>query len=464
MAGDVNPNLKEAASAVTMAGDQVETKTTQGASNLNVENSSASPPPVASSTLSSEHNQVETTSGASSESTIKDDDMAGNKREEKAAASTPEPPTPASHHHDRILTADELPGPLSSSGTEHLTSSTASSETKVITVESTNGANGESLQVVTSAGDDAAKSHAQFAAGVVVNKAEMQSFEEWKEMKLKNSVDSATEASTSSPSTPPSGTTNTNVNNGKQPQGNSASVTGGASSKDEAIAVQRRKNYASVECGAKVIASNAESAKPSNILSESKDDYMLNSCSDRIWFVIELCEPIRVTEIELANFELFSNVPRMFKIYASERYLQSASNGNGNWPSKYFVGTFEAMNTRNVQKFIVKDSIENSNRTNLNNENGTNGTSVDLPSSSILMYSKYVRFEMLSHYGTEHYCPLSLVRIFGTSIGDEDEAANDVMEIPSANDDRNVQQASTLLNTNNNSDKPTGKIVWTFIS
>lgn len=39
------------------------------------------------------------------------------------------------------------------------------------------------------------------------------------------------------------------------------------------------------------------------------------------------------------------------------------------------------------------------------------------------MYAKYVRFEMLSHYGSEHYCPLSLVRIFGTSISDDEEAA-----------------------------------------
>ena len=31
-------------------------------------------------------------------------------------------------------------------------------------------------------------------------------------------------------------------------------------------------------------------------------------------------------------------------------------------------------------------------------------------------YAKYVRVEMLSHYGSEHYCPLSLLRVVGASM------------------------------------------------
>ncbi len=36
-------------------------------------------------------------------------------------------------------------------------------------------------------------------------------------------------------------------------------------------------------------------------------------------FVIELCESIRILNIEIANFELFSSVPKTFRVSASER-------------------------------------------------------------------------------------------------------------------------------------------------
>lgn len=165
---------------------------------------------------------------------------------------------------------------------------------------------------------------------------------------------------------------------------------------------------------------------------------MLNSCSNRIWFVIELCEPVRITEIEVANFELFSNVPRQFRVYASERYL--ASSPTSNWQQKYLIGQFEAANSRSVQKFSIKDVKTNNNGADSSNGTPANGNTNNIadqtsnststneqPASNrqtaILMYAKYVRFEMMSHYGNEHYCPLSLVRIFGTSISDEEEAA-----------------------------------------
>ena len=32
------------------------------------------------------------------------------------------------------------------------------------------------------------------------------------------------------------------------------------------------------------------------------------------------------------------------------------------------------------------------------------------------IYAKYVRVEMISHYGSEHFCPLSLLRVIGASM------------------------------------------------
>ncbi len=90
----------------------------------------------------------------------------------------------------------------------------------------------------------------------------------------------------------------------------------------------------------------------SAILMENMDLYMLNPCSNKIWwvpwhtpvvyslsdfrytslsfnkhsllslsrFVIELCEPIQVKQLDIANFELFSSTPKDFLVSISDRY------------------------------------------------------------------------------------------------------------------------------------------------
>lgn len=44
-----------------------------------------------------------------------------------------------------------------------------------------------------------------------------------------------------------------------------------------------------------------------------------NALSSR--FVIELCEPIQVKQLDIANFELFSSTPKDFLISISDRYV-----------------------------------------------------------------------------------------------------------------------------------------------
>ena len=166
----------------------------------------------------------------------------------------------------------------------------------------------------------------------------------------------------------------------------------------------RKKNYASPDCGAKLISHNPESNHPSNILIESKDDYMLNSCSNRVWFTVELCEPIRIVKFELANLELFSNVPKQFRVYASERFHQSTNSKE--WPNKYLIGVYEAKNVRTIQQFLVEDTINQTSQDSNRSEKAINPPAI--------VYNKYVRFEMISHYGNQHYCPLSLVRHYSS--------------------------------------------------
>ncbi|XP_078263931.1 SUN domain-containing ossification factor isoform X2 [Rhinoraja longicauda] len=143
-------------------------------------------------------------------------------------------------------------------------------------------------------------------------------------------------------------------------------------------------NYASVECGAKILAANPEAKSNSAILMENMDLYMLNPCSTKIWFVIELCEPIQVRQFDVANFELFSSTPKDFLVSISDRY-----------PTNKWVklGTFHALDERTVQSFPLDEQ----------------------------MYAKYVKVELVSHFGSEHFCPLSLIRVFGTSMVEEYE-------------------------------------------
>lgn len=48
-------------------------------------------------------------------------------------------------------------------------------------------------------------------------------------------------------------------------------------------------------------------------------------CSSLSRFVIELCEPIQVKQLDIANFELFSSTPKDFLVSISDRYTPFAS-------------------------------------------------------------------------------------------------------------------------------------------
>lgn len=83
---------------------------------------------------------------------------------------------------------------------------------------------------------------------------------------------------------------------------------------------RKQNNFASVDCGANVLENNIESQNAGSILLENKDFYMLNPCSANIWFIVELCDHVQVTSLQLANFELFSSNIEKFQVSFSTRY------------------------------------------------------------------------------------------------------------------------------------------------
>ncbi|OCK89709.1 uncharacterized protein K441DRAFT_273650 [Cenococcum geophilum 1.58] len=159
-----------------------------------------------------------------------------------------------------------------------------------------------------------------------------------------------------------------------------------ARSKDAGKTCKERFNYASFDCAATVLKTNQQCKSSSSVLVENKDSYMLNECAAQNKFIIvELCDDILIDTIVLANFEFFSSMFRTFRISVSDRYPVKFDR----WKE---LGVFEARNSRDIQAFLVENP---------------------------LIWARYLRLEFLSHYGNEYYCPVSLLRVHGTTMMEE---------------------------------------------
>ena len=157
-------------------------------------------------------------------------------------------------------------------------------------------------------------------------------------------------------------------------------------SKDAGKTCKERFNYASFDCAATILKTNPQCKSSSSVLVENKDSYMLNECSaDNKFLIVELCGDILIDTIVVANFEFFSSMFRTFRVSVSDRYPVKIDK----WRD---LGTFEARNTREVQAFLVENP---------------------------LIWARYLRIEFLTHYSNEYYCPVSLLRVHGTTMMEE---------------------------------------------
>ncbi|KAF3946306.1 hypothetical protein CMV_027415 [Castanea mollissima] len=136
-------------------------------------------------------------------------------------------------------------------------------------------------------------------------------------------------------------------------------------------------NYASASKGAKVLAFNKEAKGAPNVLGRDKDKYLRNPCSVEEKFVaIELSEETLVDTIEIANFEHHSSNLKDFELLGSLVY-----------PTDEWVklGNFTALNVKHAQSFVLQEP----------------------------KWVRYLKLNLLSHYGSEFYCTLSFVEVYG---------------------------------------------------
>ena len=154
-------------------------------------------------------------------------------------------------------------------------------------------------------------------------------------------------------------------------------------SKDAGKTCKERTNYASFDCAATILKNNPECKSASSVLVENKDSYMLNTCSaQNKFFIVELCNDILIDTVVLANYEFFSSIFRHFRVSVSDRYPVKMDK----WRD---LGTFQGRNTREVQAFLIEHPQ---------------------------IWARYLRIEFLTHYGSEYYCPISLLRVHGTTM------------------------------------------------
>lgn len=136
-------------------------------------------------------------------------------------------------------------------------------------------------------------------------------------------------------------------------------------------------NYASASKGAKVLAYNKEAKGASNILSRDKDKYLRNPCSaEEKFVVIELSEETLVDTVEVANFEHHSSNLKDFELLGSPIYPTDT------WTK---LGNFTAGNVRHAQRFLLLEP----------------------------KWVRYLKLNLLSHYGSEFYCTLSILEVYG---------------------------------------------------
>ncbi|KAK1591875.1 hypothetical protein Q3G72_015080 [Acer saccharum] len=167
-------------------------------------------------------------------------------------------------------------------------------------------------------------------------------------------------------------------------------------------------NFASASKGAKVLAVNKEAKGAPNILGKDMDKYLINPCSAEGKFVvIELSEEILVYTIEVANFEHHSSNLKHFKLLGSLVYPTES------WVE---IGNFTAKNVKQSQRFLLPEP----------------------------KWVRYLKLILLSHHGSEFYCTLSTVQVYGVDavehmledlISDQDNklASEESTEEPSAN-------------------------------
>lgn len=177
-----------------------------------------------------------------------------------------------------------------------------------------------------------------------------------------------------------------------------------------------RFNYASFDCGAVVKNSNPDATSAKSILSDNQDSYMLNKCASPNKFVIiEVCQEILIDRIVIANMEYFSSMFMNVRVKISDRY-----------PPKQWrdLALLQAKDHRGLQSFNIRKP---------------------------LIWAKYIKLEFLSWFGNEYFCPVTLVRVYGSTV--MEDLRNEIDFNPLGEDQQAYSSSSQTFGSFSSNDK-----------
>ena len=139
-------------------------------------------------------------------------------------------------------------------------------------------------------------------------------------------------------------------------------------------------DYASKAAGALVLEKSPNLKGTSNLLNNDNDKYAIAPCDEeRKYVVIGLSEDILVKQIVLANYERYSSHPKEFQVLGSQTYPDST------WID---LGTYTAQPGNNAQTFDLIDPT----------------------------WARYLKLRFITHYGAEHYCTVSQIKVHGSTM------------------------------------------------
>lgn len=138
-------------------------------------------------------------------------------------------------------------------------------------------------------------------------------------------------------------------------------------------------DYASKSAGGLVIDKSPNFHGTSNLLTSDRDRYAIVECREPAkWVVIGLSEDILVKRIGISMLERYSSHVKDFSLLVS-------TTGTEAWRE---LGNFTAARAPGEQVFDM----------------------------AVPMWARYVKFQILSHYGQEHYCTVSQIKVHGSTV------------------------------------------------
>lgn len=154
--------------------------------------------------------------------------------------------------------------------------------------------------------------------------------------------------------------------------------------KDEERSRPVKVDYANKSTGALILDKSKDFQGTSNLLVADKDKYAMIPCDKEgvKYVIIGLSEEILVKSIQLSSYEKFSSRTKHFEVLGSQTYPVMEE-----WEE---LGTFDA-------KPWYKENKEQS---------------FELIRPS---WARYLKFRFLDHYGDEHYCAYTQIKVHGST-------------------------------------------------